>query len=57
MTGFTGPGKSLVIGKPDRIEIWDVTSTGLVYRAELEVWGSVAGLAVTEVSVRRKLEL
>lgn len=51
VTGFTGEGQSLVVAKPDRVEVWDVTSSGLVFRGELHIWGTVAGLAVTNISV------
>lgn len=51
VTGLTGEGKSLVIAKPDRVEIWDSTTTGLVFRGDLPVWGTVVGLAVADVPV------
>ena len=35
---------SLIVAKPDRVEVWDVDKTGLVWRTELEVWGSVLGI-------------
>lgn len=51
VTGFTGEGESLVVAKPDRVEVWDVTTTGLVFRGELTTWGTIAGLAVTNITV------
>ncbi|RXK37957.1 hypothetical protein M231_04743 [Tremella mesenterica] len=42
---FTSPSKSsLVIARPDRVEVSDITSEGLVYRCGLPVWGNIAGL-------------
>lgn len=32
------------MAKPDRVEVWDVGSSGLVFQADLEVWGSVVGI-------------
>ena len=56
MDGFTSPDtSSLVIAKPDRIELWDIGPTGLVHRAELEAWGSIVGIEkiVTNVCLSR----
>ena len=42
---FTSQGSSsLVVAKPDRVEVWDVGPSGLVFQADLEVWGSVVGI-------------
>ncbi|KAK4684331.1 hypothetical protein P7C73_g5851, partial [Tremellales sp. Uapishka_1] len=41
---------SLVVAKPDRIEVWDTTPSGLEWRAEMEVWGSVVGLERVVIS-------
>ncbi|WVQ95773.1 hypothetical protein IAU59_002872 [Kwoniella sp. CBS 9459] len=42
---FTAPNtSSLVVAKPDKIEVWDIEAEGLVHVAELEVWGTVVGL-------------
>ena len=42
---FTSPeATSLVVAKPDRVEVWDADKTGLVWRVELELWGSVIGI-------------
>lgn len=52
VSNFTAPDtSSLVVAKPDRIEVWDVGKTGLVWKAELEVWGSIVGIekVVTKV--------
>ncbi|OWZ42004.1 DNA damage-binding protein 1 [Cryptococcus neoformans C23] len=35
---------SLVVAKPNKIEVWDVTENGLVWRSEIEVWGTVVGI-------------
>lgn len=54
--GFTTPeSRSLIVAKPDRIEAWDTEETGLVKKAELEVWGSIVGIeiAVMKVSANR----
>lgn len=49
---FTSPGTtSLVVAKPDRIEVWDVTKSGLESRADLEVWGSVVTIEKVEAEV------
>jgi hypothetical protein len=45
--------KSLIVAKPDRVEVWDVDKTGLVHRAELELWGSVVAIEKVDVSVSR----
>jgi DNA damage-binding protein 1 len=50
---LTAPGSSsLVVAKPDRVEVWDVGPTGLVWKTDLEVWGSVVGIekVVSKVS-------
>lgn len=44
------------MAKPDCVEVWDVTATGLVFRGDLRLWGTVAGLAVTNVSVRSEVD-
>lgn len=55
---FTSPGTtSLIIAKPDRVEVWDATETGLTSRGELVTWGTVAGLATVTVSVSQPLPL
>ncbi|KAE8541647.1 hypothetical protein D1P53_001817 [Cryptococcus gattii VGV] len=43
-TSLTDNHTSLVVAKPDRIEVWDVTENGLVWRSEIEVWGTVVGI-------------
>ncbi len=49
---LTGPqSSSLIIAKPDRIEIWDVTSTGLTKVTDFQVWGSVLGLSKAIIPV------
>ncbi|ORX37687.1 CPSF A subunit region-domain-containing protein [Kockovaella imperatae] len=47
--GLTGPDSiSLVVAKPNRIEIWDVNEAGLTFSADLELWGSVVGISLVE---------
>ncbi|GMK54981.1 hypothetical protein CspeluHIS016_0200370 [Cutaneotrichosporon spelunceum] len=47
---FTASGtQSLLIAKPDRIEVWDVGSNGLTPRGDLMTWGTVAGLATVDL--------
>ncbi|EIW71360.1 hypothetical protein TREMEDRAFT_71141 [Tremella mesenterica DSM 1558] len=42
---FTSPStSSLVVARPDWVEVSDITSEGLVYRCGLPVWGNIAGL-------------
>ncbi|WWD20338.1 hypothetical protein CI109_104814 [Kwoniella shandongensis] len=51
---FTDPNStSLIIAKPDRIEVWNVDATGLVYQAKLEVWGTIVGIEKVEVEGAR----
>ncbi|WVW86882.1 hypothetical protein I302_108937 [Kwoniella bestiolae CBS 10118] len=51
---FTGPNStSLIVAKPDRIEVWDVEQKGLVYQTELEVWGNIVGIEKVEVEDAR----
>ncbi|ORY34709.1 CPSF A subunit region-domain-containing protein [Naematelia encephala] len=51
---FTSPGsQSLVIAKPDRIEVWDADRSGLVKKAELELWGNVVAIEKVEVKDAR----
>lgn len=33
-----------MIAKPDRVEVWDVGPSGLVFQTDLEVWGSIVGI-------------
>ncbi|KAL1411075.1 hypothetical protein Q8F55_002024 [Vanrija albida] len=48
--GFTSSGStSLVIARPDRIEVWDVSASGLQRKGELKVWGTIVGLDVAAV--------
>jgi hypothetical protein len=50
---FTQPGtSSLLVAKPDRIEVWDVGPSGLVFQADLQVWGAVIGIEKVLVKVR-----
>ncbi|WWC92848.1 uncharacterized protein L201_007809 [Kwoniella dendrophila CBS 6074] len=50
VAGLTGPNTtSLVVAKPDRVEVWDVESQGLVRKSELEVWGNIVGIEKVEV--------
>ncbi|WVQ78968.1 hypothetical protein IAT38_001060 [Cryptococcus sp. DSM 104549] len=50
VTSLTAPDSiSLVVAKPDRIEVWDVTETGLEWRAEIEMWGRIVGIEQTVV--------
>lgn len=52
---FTSAGtSSLIIAKPDRVEVWDVGETGLTSRGELVTWGTVAGLATVNVAVSKR---
>jgi DNA damage-binding protein 1 len=52
VSDFTSPGSSsLVIAKPDRVEVWDVGPAGLVFQADLEVWGSIVGIEKVVVKV------
>jgi hypothetical protein len=39
------------VAKPDRVEVWEIGPSGLVFQADLEVWGSVIGIekVVTKV--------
>ncbi|OCF61827.1 hypothetical protein L486_01489 [Kwoniella mangroviensis CBS 10435] len=54
VSGFTGPeSTSLIVAKPDRVEVWDVGSKGLVYQTELEVWGNIVGIEKVEVEGAR----
>ncbi|WVQ75561.1 hypothetical protein IAR50_005188 [Cryptococcus sp. DSM 104548] len=48
-TALTDNHTSLVVAKPDRVEVWDVTETGLVWAAELKVWGTI--VSIDQVSV------
>ncbi|CAK9784030.1 hypothetical protein CC85DRAFT_281947 [Cutaneotrichosporon oleaginosum] len=49
-SNFTAPGtQSLLVAKPDRLEVWDVGTRGLTSRGELLTWGTVAGLATVDV--------
>ncbi|TYJ51240.1 hypothetical protein B9479_008200, partial [Cryptococcus floricola] len=48
-TALTHNHTSLVVAKPDRVEVWDVTETGLVSVAELKVWGTI--VSIDQVSV------
>lgn len=42
---FASPdSSSLLVAKPDRVELWEVGKTGLVWKAELEIWGSIIGI-------------
>nr|WVH01967.1 DNA damage-binding protein 1 [Naematelia aurantialba] len=51
---FTTPGsQSLVVAKPDRIEVWDTDKSGLVKMAELELWGNVVGIDKVDVKDAR----
>lgn len=43
-TSLTDNHTSLVVAKPNKIEAWDVTENGLVWRSEIEVWGTVVGI-------------
>jgi len=53
VSDLTSPGSSsLVIAKPDRVEVWDVGPAGLVFQADLEVWGSIIGIEKVVVKVR-----
>lgn len=47
---------SLLVAKPDRVELWDVGNAGLVWKAELEIWGSVIGIeqVITKVCLFTK---
>ncbi|KAL7425176.1 hypothetical protein Q5752_000864 [Cryptotrichosporon argae] len=46
VAGLTAPGMvSLVLAKPDKVEVWDLGADGLTYVTELTVWGSICGLA------------
>lgn len=50
------PGlRSLVIAKPDRVELWDVKPSGLVQRGELQLWGTIAALEKVELRVSARL--
>lgn len=40
-----------MIAKSDRIEVWDVDKSGLVHRAELELWGNVIAIDKVEIAV------
>ncbi|WVF68077.1 hypothetical protein IAT40_002840 [Kwoniella sp. CBS 6097] len=52
--GFTAPNNaSLIIAKPDRIEVWDVEAQGLVYVTETEMWGTLVGLEIVIVEGAR----
>jgi hypothetical protein len=52
VSDLTSPGSSsLVIAKPDRVEVWDVGPAGLVFQADLEVWGSIVGIEKVVVKV------
>nr|XP_018260261.1 uncharacterized protein I303_07178 [Kwoniella dejecticola CBS 10117]OBR82419.1 hypothetical protein I303_07178 [Kwoniella dejecticola CBS 10117] len=52
--GFTGPeSTSLIIAKPDKVEVWNVEPKGLVYQAELELWGNIVGIDKVEVEGAR----
>ncbi|WWC95424.1 hypothetical protein V866_002287 [Kwoniella sp. B9012] len=54
VSGFKGPDStSLIVAKPDRVEVWDVESKGLVYQTELEVWGNIVGIEKVEVEGAR----
>jgi DNA damage-binding protein 1 len=49
---FTQEGSSsLIVAKPDRVEVWDAESSGLVFKSQLEVWGSVVAIDQVEVKV------
>ncbi|KAK8849708.1 hypothetical protein IAR55_005043 [Kwoniella newhampshirensis] len=51
---FTDPNStSLIVAKPDRIEVWNVEATGLVHQTELEVWGTIVGIDKIEVEGAR----
>ncbi|ODN74495.1 hypothetical protein L202_06876 [Cryptococcus amylolentus CBS 6039] len=49
VTSLTDNHTSLVVAKPDKLEVWDVTETGLVWVAELKVWGTI--VSIDQVSV------
>lgn len=52
MPSFTQEGSSsLIVAKPDRVEVWDAESSGLVFKSQLEVWGSVVAIDQVEVKV------
>jgi hypothetical protein len=40
------------VAKPDRVEVWDIGPSGLVFQADLEVWGSVVGIEKVVTKVR-----
>ncbi|OCF33570.1 hypothetical protein I316_04642 [Kwoniella heveanensis BCC8398] len=43
--GLTAPNTtSLVVAKPDKIEIWDIEVEGLVHVTEMEIWGTLVGV-------------
>lgn len=53
VSDLTSPGSSsLVIAKPDRVEVWDVGPSGLMYQTDLEVWGSIIGIEKVVIKVR-----
>lgn len=52
ISDFTSTGSSsLIVAKPDRIEVWDTEKSGLVKQTELELWGSVAGIESVDMKV------
>nr|XP_019009308.1 uncharacterized protein I206_05956 [Kwoniella pini CBS 10737]OCF48089.1 hypothetical protein I206_05956 [Kwoniella pini CBS 10737] len=52
--GFTGPNaNSLIVAKPDKIELWDVNQRGLEYQAALELWGNIVSIEQVEVEGAR----
>lgn len=50
-TSLTDNHTSLVVAKPNKIEAWDVTENGLVWRSEIEVWGTVVGIDQVSIEV------
>ncbi|WVO14336.1 hypothetical protein L204_101968 [Cryptococcus depauperatus] len=53
VTGLTDNHTSLVVAKPDRVEVWDVTQTGLVFRGNMEVWGNIVGIEQVSIEGSR----
>ena len=49
--GLTGPKTvSLVVAKPDRVEVWDVDESGLSSKGDLQLWGNVIAISKVESS-------
>lgn len=50
--GLTAPDvSSMVVARPDKVEIWDITESGLVHVTELAIWSNILALEKTTIPV------